>query len=96
MLAPYLKFLPKTRRTKTVKDRVLALNAMFRNTNGDIKMFVNPQRCPKLHKDLVNVEWIDSGFQLNTVNKELTHASDALSYFAYNYFPTDYHKIIAN
>lgn len=96
MLAPYLKSLPKTRRTKTVKDRVLALNAMFRNTNGDVKMFVNPQRCPKLHKDLVNVEWIDSGFQLNTVNKDLTHASDALSYFAYNYFPTDYHKIIAN
>lgn len=96
MLAPYLNSLPKTRRTKTVKDRVLALNSMFRNTLGDIKLFVNPYKCPRLHKDLINVEWVDSGFQLNSTNKELTHASDALSYFAYNYFPTDYHKIIAN
>lgn len=94
MLSPHLKGLPKTRRTKTVKDRVTALNAMFRNTLGEIKMFVNPYKCPKLHKDLINVEWIDSGFQLNSTNKELTHASDALSYFAYNYFPIDYHKIV--
>lgn len=94
MLSPYLKKLPKTRRTKTVKDRVQALNALFRNALGEIKMFVNPYKCPKLHKDLINVEWIDSGFQLNSTNKELTHASDALSYFAYNYFPTDYHKIV--
>lgn len=94
MLSPYLKGLPKTRQTKTIKDRVTALNAMFRNTLGEIKMYVNPYKCPKLHKDLINVEWIDSGFQLNSTNKELTHASDALSYFAYNYFPTDYHKIV--
>lgn len=84
----------KKRRTRTIKDRVLALNAMFRNTLGDIKLFVNPYKCPRLHKDLINVEWIDSGFQLNSTNKELTHASDALSYFAYNYFPADFNPMI--
>jgi hypothetical protein len=90
MLSPYLKKLPKTRRTKTVKDRVQALNAMFRNALGEIKMYVNPYKCPKLHKDLINVEWSESGFKLNSTNKDLTHASDALSYFAYNYYPAHY------
>ena len=79
---------PKTMKTPSIKDRVLAMNALFCNALGERRVFVNKSECPKLHEDLIKVEWSESGFKLNTSNKELTHASDALSYFALNYYPT--------
>ena len=86
----YKDYKRRIKPTKSIKDRVNAINAMFRNASGDIRMFINVNKCPRLHKDLINVEWSESGFKLNSTNKDLTHASDALSYFAYNYYPAHY------
>jgi hypothetical protein len=66
------------------KTRTNALNALFKNALGEIKMYVNRIECPYLHKDLTQVQWkqggssIDKGYWLSDV-------SDALSYYGMNY-----------
>jgi len=74
-----------TRATRSIKDRVNSLCALFHSLTGEIRMFVNKERCPKLHKDLLRVEFLENGRQLNDKNEDDTHASDALSYLAYNF-----------
>lgn len=90
----YKDYSKKIRPTLAVKDRTSALNALFKNYKGEIKQYINASRCPKLVDDLLRVEWKSSGVKLDDTNKELTHPSDALSYFAYNYHPTDRQEII--
>lgn len=82
-------FVVKTRPTILVNDRVASLNAQFQNAARQRRMFVNVQQCPALVKDLELVEWQSNGVHLNDKHVDRTHPTDALSYFAYNYFPTD-------
>lgn len=83
----YKGFKIEKRPTLSVKDRVAALNALFKTYSGFMRLFVNADYCPKLVNDLKRVTWKESGVKLDGTNPELTHISDALSYFAYNYFP---------
>jgi hypothetical protein len=69
----------------TIRDRVNALNGMFINSYGEIRMYVNPNECPYLHKDLTRQAYRDDGTLNDTGN--IGHRSDALGYFADNYFP---------
>jgi hypothetical protein len=85
----FKEFTINTRPTLSVRDRVAALNALFNNSANEKRMFVNPTECPKLLDDLYKVEWKESGQGLDDRHDERTHATDALSYFAYNYYPME-------
>jgi len=82
----FANYLLRTRPTKAVKDRIAATNAMFRSMAGTTRLYVD-ERCTKLIEDLEETRWKESGIELDDSDPERTHASDALSYFAYNYFP---------
>jgi hypothetical protein len=75
-----------TRPTTTIKDRVASLNAMLCNANKERKLFIH-RDCKRLINDFRRVQWKESGAGLDDSNDELTHASDAVTYFTYNYFP---------
>ncbi len=85
----YSGYVRNTRPTRRVKDRVNALNAMFRNMAGEQKLFVNFAECPKLVRDLYIVEWKPNGIQLDK-KEGISDPSDALSYFPYNYYSIDF------
>lgn len=78
----------KIRPTLSVKDRVASLNARFCNSIKERNLFID-RRCVKLINDLNKVLWKESGEGIEDKKPELTHISDALSYWAYNYYPFD-------
>lgn len=67
-----------------IKDRVASLNARLRNANGVNKMYID-RRCKHLIEDLYKTEWKNNQYILDATNKDRTHASDALSYYTYNF-----------
>ena len=67
-----------------IKDRVNAVNKMFKNAAGETKLWIDP-RCKMLLRDLANVRWKrdsagNTTGQLEKTQKDLTHISDALGY----------------
>lgn len=76
----------KYRATTAIKNRVNALNAMFGNAAGEIKLYINPKHCPITHKELNMQVWKADG-QLETFNDTIGHKTDAISYIAYNFYP---------
>jgi hypothetical protein len=63
-----------------VRDRVAAVNALLRNSQGQSRLFIDP-RCVKLIKDLQRVSWkAGSGLLDKDSDRMLTHLSDALGY----------------
>lgn len=91
----YQGYHKKVRPTISVKDRVMALNSLLKNYAGEVRMYINSEECPSLINDLNRVEWKASGVKLDDSNPILTHPSDALSYFAYNYYPVDKQEIVS-
>lgn len=65
-----------------VKDRVNTVNAKLKSADGQHYVFVNPQTCPNLDKDLTRVSWKKgANFLLDqTTDPERTHMSDAMGY----------------
>jgi hypothetical protein len=64
-----------------VRDRVAAVNAMLRNSQGQCRLFVDP-RCKNLIRDLERVTWKQGSPELDKgSDATLTHLSDALGYF---------------
>lgn len=84
----YKNYYVKIRPTISIKDRVNSLNSLLKAYDGTIKLWINKE-CIKLINDFNRVEFLENGTQLNGKDKQLTHISDALSYFAYNYYPAD-------
>jgi hypothetical protein len=82
-----------TRPTSSIKDRVTSLNAMLCNAEGKRRIFVDAE-CKAVIADLHKVTWKSSGEGLESKDKALTHASDALSYLTYNEFPADRPDVI--
>ncbi|MEK7880788.1 MAG: terminase family protein [Deltaproteobacteria bacterium] len=81
------------RANPAVRDRVNAVNAVLRNTAGEIRLSHHP-RCKRLKRDFETVEWArgtharhGSGGELDKRNFERTHATDALGYFIEYEFP---------
>src|SRR3972149_10002016 len=81
------------RANPAVRDRVNAVNAVLRNTAGEIRLSHHP-RCKRLKRDFETVEWArganakhGSGGELDKRNSERTHATDALGYFVEYEFP---------
>jgi hypothetical protein len=77
--SPSFKYKPSN---PAVRDRVAALNAMLRNSQGESRLFIDP-RCTNLIKDLERVTW-KAGSPLLDKDSDgmLTHISDALGYLA--------------
>lgn len=75
----------KTRRTKRVKNRMTALNSRFRNADGEIRMLINPEQCPKLIEATKHLRWSSNQYDL----EENAHKDpiDAFSYYPYYDFP---------
>lgn len=73
------------RPTRRIKDRVTCLNALLKNAKGERRLFISDE-CPKLIRDFNRVEWKENGTELEgEKDKSITHLSDALSYYAYNF-----------
>ena len=76
-----------TMKVLSARDRVLALNARFQNSKGDIHQYVGYD-CPKLHQGLIKLE-VDAskrGYMIDGRDIH-SHPTDALSYHAYNLYP---------
>jgi len=72
-----------------VKDRVNSVNAMLRNADGCVRMYVHPV-CKQLITDFHQVAWKQTSvnFELDKVtDKKRTHLSDALGYLVWQVAP---------
>lgn len=70
-----------------VRDRVNSVNALFKNANGDRKLFIRPS-CRELIIDLQEVSWKPGDhFQLDKSDRKRTHLSDALGYLVWRIAP---------
>ncbi len=71
----------RIQRTDNIRDRVGATNSRFLNTLGERRMFVDPEECFPLVRDLEKVEWDYTGRKLNGNNPLDTHNSDSISHY---------------
>lgn len=94
-LEHHRNFKIRTRPTLSVRDRVASLNALFCNAKKERRMYVSP-RCKYLIEDLSKVRWKDSGIVLDDKNPAETHATDAVSYFAYNFYDISRRKAVTH
>ncbi|MFO8066849.1 MAG: hypothetical protein R6U11_04625 [Bacteroidales bacterium] len=69
------------------KDRINAVNNMFKTASGKVRYKVNP-KCKHTIEDYHKVETEDDGSLLKKSEKDgLVHISDAQGYLTYNKFP---------
>ena len=69
-----------------IKDRVNTVNTRCKSGDGTVTMWLHPERCPYLKKDLLRVLWKKSSgsttVSLDAGKKnELTHQSDGVGYY---------------
>ncbi|MEM8937360.1 MAG: hypothetical protein AAGC77_13230, partial [Pseudomonadota bacterium] len=78
-----------------VKDRVTSMNSRLKATNGDIRMLIDPARCPNLVKDLEGVTILKgSAGEIDKSDLNLTHLTDALGYYIHAEFSPSKHRLI--
>jgi 3,4-dihydroxy-2-butanone 4-phosphate synthase len=68
-----------------IKDRINAVNTMFKSADGTVRLFVDDVKCRELVKDFKKVKWQqDSSGNttglLDKTDKNRTHISDAVGY----------------
>jgi hypothetical protein len=65
-----------------VRDRINVVNAKLKSATGTQHLWLNPQTCPNLKRDLQRVVWKQGAtFTLDQgTNPDLTHISDAMGY----------------
>lgn len=68
-----------------LKDGINSLNALFCTMDGNRRQFINKKNCQWLYKDLTRQTYQKDG-SLNDESGTLGHRSDALMYFAYNFY----------
>jgi len=73
-------------RNPPIKDRVLSMNAMFRNGQGYPRYWVNLDRCPEYALCLEQQAW-DPKSGLPDKTQDLDHPNDAGGYFIHNRYP---------
>jgi len=63
------------------RDRINAVNAMIKNSKGDVRTFVNPAKCKNLIRDFEQVAYKDGTTQIDKdKHSDMTHPSDAAGY----------------
>lgn len=79
------------KRNPLVKERVEAMNQMFKSATGEVRQTYNPDTCPLFDADMTGVGWKTNvkgrGRLDNGGNVQLTHASDGGGYAVYKKFP---------
>jgi hypothetical protein len=80
------------------RSRVNAMNSRLKSFDGQIAMLLDPNRCPKLIKDLEGVRAVrdGSGRIDKTSDIMLTHSSDALGYYVVERFPVSGGSTVAS
>lgn len=68
-----------------VKDRINAMNAMFRNAAGDRRYRVNATKCPTYADHLEQQIWAENGEPDKTTGAD--HTNDAGGYFLHREYP---------
>lgn len=79
-----LKYPPKN---PFVRDRFNSVNAMFCNSDGHRRLFVNKEGCPELVKDIRMITHPYDDYKKAKANKDRTHASDAGGYLIHKRYP---------
>ena len=90
MPCPYREDVPTA--NPSVKDSVAAVNSLLCNARGDRRLFIHPQKCPRLKADMLQCitkaekakqlgRVHTGGYEIDKSNGRLTHASDALRYW---------------
>lgn len=74
------------RPTRSVRDGVNAVNAMFKNAKGETRIFIDPE-ADNLIRDLELTVWDKSGMREDQSNDERSHAVSALRYLVDHEFP---------
>jgi hypothetical protein len=83
----------KTRYTRSLIDRVTAVQKMLRNAKGIISLYVHKDEI-ELIKDFEQVVWKKNTAELDSSNSQLTDKTDSLSYFIYYEFDITKPKIL--
>lgn len=74
-----------------VRSRTNNVNRLFEDASGDIRLYVDTTKCPKLTRDLEKVRWSQKGQGIDkTTDPTLTHVSDALGYQLWVTFPPEW------
>ena len=68
-----------------VKDRINAMNAMFRNATGERRYRVNADKCPTYADDLEQQVWAENGEPDKKQGND--HRPDAGGYFIHKEYP---------
>ena len=76
-----------------IKDRQNAVRAKIRNANGDISLFVNPQKAIYCHKGLSNVQ-VKVGSSFIEEESEYQHITTAIGYCVEYEWPIRYESDI--
>ena len=82
----YNGYAKRIRRTNSIRERVSALNAMFKSMSGEHMQYVNRAACPVLHNNLI-MQTNKADGTLEDNGGKIGHITDGASYFAMNYFP---------
>lgn len=70
-------------RNPAERDRINAVNGLICNSKGNIRTWVNPNKCKNLIRDFEQVCFKDGSTQIDkTKDFSLTHLSDAFGYMA--------------
>lgn len=62
------------------KDRVNSVNSMIKNSKGEIRTLVNPEKCKHLIRDWEQVCYKEGTTKIDKSKFDLTHCSDASGY----------------
>ncbi len=72
------------KKNPAVKDRILSVNTMFRNSKGQQKLFINTKNCKNLVDNLNEQAYDDKGNPMKANNVD--HMLDALGYVVHRLF----------
>ena len=77
------------RRNSSERDRLNAVNSLLYSTNKQVKLYVDPGKCPHTVRDFEGVILLEGGS--GEIDKKstplLTHLTDAIGYYAEREFP---------
>jgi hypothetical protein len=83
MLGHYGITLKVPNKNPAERDRINAVNGLICNSKGDRRVFINPQKCPKLVRDFEQVGYKEGTSQIDKgKDLMLTHPSDSFGYMA--------------
>lgn len=71
-----------------VISRTSSLNSVLMASSGKVRMLIDPVKCPNLVIDLQDVVPLKGTMEIDKSNLEITHLTDALSYFTEKEYPT--------